>query len=295
MRTIEIAGHELRVGNEDKVFYPEPGLTKADVVDYYRRVAEVMVPHLRGRPLTLRRFPDGVDGEGWFQKEASGHFPDWLPVRAMPQRTDESSSVRHVVCEDAACLVYLADQASLELHVWPSTVDNPERPDRLVLDIDPPEGVRMADLRDTVRRTRDLLTELGLAAFLQATGGSGYHVVSPLDGNTGFDTVRALGAGGGRPARRGPARPADHRTPQGSARWPDLPGHRSQCLRPDLHRPVLPARPSRRDRGNPTGLRRAGAGRAGPVRRRGATAPDRPHRRPVAGHVRPRGLGPAGV
>jgi bifunctional non-homologous end joining protein LigD len=181
---------EVRVSKPDKVFYPDDGVTKGQVVDYYRQVADVMVPHLRGRPLTLRRFPDGIEGEGWFQKEASAYFPDWIRVEKVPQK--DSGSVRHVVCEDAATLVYLANQATIEYHVWPSTVDHPDRPDLMVTDLDPPEGTEVAELRRVARAVRDLYTEIGLTPYLQATGGRGFHVVAPLDATTGYDDVRTL-------------------------------------------------------------------------------------------------------
>lgn len=183
------------VSHADKVFYPDTGLTKGDVVEHFRGVAEVMLPHLRGRPLTLRRYPDGIGGEGWFQKEASRHFPEWLRIEEVPQRGKEGASVHHVVADRADTLAYLADQATLEFHVWLSTVEAMDHPDLMVLDLDPPDGVGLGEVRDATRRTRDLLGKLGLTPFLQATGGRGYHVVTPLDAGTDFDTVRELARG----------------------------------------------------------------------------------------------------
>jgi bifunctional non-homologous end joining protein LigD len=181
---------DVKISRPDKVFYPDDGITKGDVVEHYRRVASVMVPHLRGRPLTLRRYPNGINGEGWFQKEASGYFPDWMRVEHIPQR--DGGTVDHVICDDAASLVYLANQATIEFHLWPSTVDNLDRPDLVVLDIDPPDGVTVAELRKVARRARDLFDELGLTAFVQATGGRGFHVVTPLDCSGDYDLVRTF-------------------------------------------------------------------------------------------------------
>lgn len=194
------------VSHPDKVFYPDDGITKGDVVGYYRAVAGSMVPHLRGRPLTLRRYPDGITGEGWFQKQAAEHFPDWIRVEAVPQRTADGDRVHHVVCDDEDTLEYLANQATIEYHVWPSTVDSLDNPDLLVIDLDPPEQGSTERLRDTVRLVRDLYSSLGLIPFLQATGGRGFHVVAPLDRSAGYDSVRRL-------ARQA----ADHL----AARWPD--------------------------------------------------------------------------
>ncbi len=178
------------ISHGDKVFYPADGLTKADVADHYRAVADVMVPHLRGRPLTLRRFPDGIEGEGWFQKHPSEHFPDWIRVERVPRR--DGGTDEYVLCEDSETLLYLVDQATLEFHIWLSTVDAVDRPDRLVLDLDPPDGTPVAALRDTARRVRDRYTELGLTGFVQPTGGRGFHIVAPLDAKSDTDTVLTL-------------------------------------------------------------------------------------------------------
>ncbi len=174
----------------DKVFYPDDGLTKSDVVEHYRAVADVMLPHLRGRPLTLRRYPDGIQGEGWFQKHPGAHFPDWIRVAQVPRR--DGGTDDYVLCEDTDTLLYLADQGTLEFHVWLSTVDALDRPDRLVLDLDPPDGTPVSALRDIARRIRDRYTSLGLTAFVQATGGRGFHIVAPLDAKSDTDTVLTL-------------------------------------------------------------------------------------------------------
>lgn len=193
MSTVTVAGRDVEISKTGKMFYPDGELTKGDVIEHFRRVADVMLPHLRGRPLTMRRFPDGIGGEGWFQKEAAEHFPDWLRVISVPQRSG-GGDVHHVVCDDAASLVYLANQAVLEFHVFPAGADRLEHPDLLVLDLDPPERASLAKLRELTRRTRDLLADLGLTPYLQATGGSGYHVVAPLDAGADFDAAKALAA-----------------------------------------------------------------------------------------------------
>ena len=193
MSTVTISGHEVTLSKPDKTLYPEDGVTKGEVFEYYRAVADAMVPQLRGRPLTLKRYPDGIDSEGWFQKRASDYFPEWLHVADVPQRGDGSGNLEYAVCDDAASLVYLANQATLEFHIWTSTVDNLNHPDRLVIDLDPPTEIDLKALRETARKTRDLLGEIGLAPYLQTTGGRGYHIVAPLDCSADFDTVRELG------------------------------------------------------------------------------------------------------
>ncbi|MFP3940905.1 MAG: non-homologous end-joining DNA ligase [Thermoanaerobaculia bacterium] len=213
--TVEAGGREVALSNTDKVLFPgpgrDPGLTKGDLVDYYRRVAATMLPHVTGRPVSMHRFPDGIDGKRFFQKDAPDYFPDWIRMEEVGK---EGGTVRHVVCDDAATLVYLANQACITPHVWLSRVAHLERPDRLVLDLDPPEGGgRSGDdrgvdrLRCVARRTRDLLDELDLPAFLMTTGSRGFHVVVPLEPAAGFDEVRELAAGVARHlARRHPDR-----------------------------------------------------------------------------------------
>lgn len=181
---------DIATSNPDKIYYPEAGLTKGDVVGHYRTVAEAMVPHLRGRPLTLRRYPNGIAGQTWYQKEASPKLPSWIRVEPIPQRT--TTDVRHVICDDPATLVYLANQAAIEYHIWSSTVDDLEHPDMVLIDIDPPDHVTVADLRDIARLVRDVYAAAGLTPYLQATGGRGFHVVAPLEPSQTYEEVRDL-------------------------------------------------------------------------------------------------------
>lgn len=184
----------IEVSHPDKVFFPadgsRPELTKADVVRYYRRIAEVMVPHLRDRPLALHRFPDGIEADGFFQKQAPDHFPSWLRTAKLEK---EGGTVEHVLGGDAASLVYLANQGCVTFHVWLARHDRPRHPDRLVFDLDPPdEGAELEDLRWAARQVRSALAERQLEARLMTTGSRGYHVVVPLDQHHDFETVRGL-------------------------------------------------------------------------------------------------------
>lgn len=179
---------KVEISKPDKVLYPDDDVTKGDVAAHYAAVADAMLPHLRDRPLTLRRYPDGLGGEGWFQKQAPDHLPDWVRVASVPQR--KGGTGHYVVCDDAETLAYLANQATLEFHVWSATASAPEHPDLLVIDLDPPDGTALADLRATARAVRDLYDAVGLTPFVQTTGGRGYHVVAPLDGEADVDEVR---------------------------------------------------------------------------------------------------------
>ncbi|MBB5157771.1 non-homologous end-joining DNA ligase [Saccharopolyspora phatthalungensis] len=187
---LEVEGRRIELSNPDKSLYPDDGYRKRDVAEYYRSVADVMVPHTRGKPLTLRRFPDGIGSGGFFQKEASDYFPDWVRVEAVPQR-GAAGAVHHVVLDDAATLLYLMNQACLEFHIVLSTVEDLEHPVLVVLDLDPPEGVPLPELRGVVRLMCERFRDAGLSPRVQATGGKGFHVAAPLRGERGFDEVRA--------------------------------------------------------------------------------------------------------
>lgn len=190
-QTIHVTDRDVRISNVDKPFYPKEHVSKGEVIEHYQAVADVMLPHLAGRPLTLRRYPDGITEEGFVQQEAPDFGPDWLDVVDAPRRQGEGT-VTHVVCDDAATLVYLTNLAAIEIHPWLSTADRLDHPDRLVIDIDPPKGVEVGTLRDIARQFRDLFTEIGLTPFVQATGGRGFHVVAPLDRSENYDFVREL-------------------------------------------------------------------------------------------------------
>lgn len=191
-QTMHINGHDLEVSKVEKELFPADHVSKGDLVGHYRAVAEAMLPHLAGRPLTLRRFPDGIGESGFFQKHAADYFPEWVRTERMKAK---DGTVDYVVCDDEATLVYLANQAAIEFHVWLSTVDKPEFPDRLVIDLDPADGTSVTVLRDVARRCRDLYAEIGLAPFVQATGGRGFHVTAPLDRSADYDAVHDLAVG----------------------------------------------------------------------------------------------------
>lgn len=185
--TITVDEHTIEVGNPDKVLFPKAGITKRDLVEYYQRIGEEMLPHVRGRPVTMHRFPDGIDGSGFYQKNTPDYFPDWIRTVEV---TKEGGTVTHVIVDDTATLVYLADQACITPHVWLSTVDHLDRPDRLVFDLDPPDEGGLDTLRLAARAVRDLLDEFDLRSRLMTTGSAGYHIVVPLDGKRRFDDVR---------------------------------------------------------------------------------------------------------
>lgn len=189
-RHVRAGRRTVEVKRVDKVLFPGDGgakeYTKGDLVDYYRSVAEFMLPHLRGRPLMLERHPDGVDGPRFMQKNTPDHYPDWI-TRA--EVAKEDGTVTHTVCDDVATLVYLADQACLTLHRWLSRTGRIDCPDRMVFDLDPAED-DFEPVREAAGLLGELLDSLKLPSALMTTGSRGLHVVVPLKGEQDFDQVR---------------------------------------------------------------------------------------------------------
>jgi len=177
---LPVDGRTVTVSSVAKPFFPEAGLTKGDLIAYYRDLAPVMLPHLRRRPLNLQRFPDGVKGKGFWQQGAAGHFPDWVRTVTVDRR-GRGGTVDHVVCDDAATLVYLANLATVTFHAWTSTVDHLARPDIAIVDLDPDPDQGLDVVRAAARAVKAACEEVGLVPFLQTSGSRGYHVVVPLE------------------------------------------------------------------------------------------------------------------
>jgi bifunctional non-homologous end joining protein LigD len=188
---ISIDGHKMEITNLDKVLYPGEGITKGELIEYYARVAGVMLPHVRGRLVTMRRFPGGVRGEKFYQKSAPEYFPEF--VNRVPVRFRDAGEQIYMTCENRATLVYLANLAVIP-HVWTSRVDRLHYPDRLVFDLDPPDH-EFEPVRYAALILREVLKELGLEPFVTATGSRGAHVVVPLDRKARNEEVTRFASG----------------------------------------------------------------------------------------------------
>ena len=185
---ITAGGIAVQLTHPDKVLFPADGITKRDLARYYADVAGQMLPWLRDRPITMVRYPDGLGGPRFFQKNASAYFPDWIRRVVVSK---EGGQVEHVICDKPATLVYLANQACIEIHEFTSRADKLDAPDQMVFDFDPPDGAAFADVRRAALWARDLLGgELGLTSFVRTTGGRGLHVHVPLNRRADFDAVR---------------------------------------------------------------------------------------------------------
>jgi bifunctional non-homologous end joining protein LigD len=185
---ITVGGITVPITHPAKVLFPADGVTKADLARYYADAADSMLPWLRDRPITMVRYPDGLDGQRFFQKNAPAYFPDWIRRVRVGK---EGGEVEHAVCDNPATLVYLANQACIEIHAFLSRVDKLDAPDQMVFDFDPPDTKRFADVRRAALWARDLLDgELGLTSFVRTSGGRGLHVHVGLNRRADFEEVR---------------------------------------------------------------------------------------------------------
>ncbi len=172
-----IDGHEITVSNPDKLLFPDDGITKGDLVDYYERVAARMLPQVRDRPLHMNRFPDGIGRIAIQQKRVPESFPAWITRATVDLH--KGGIITHAVIDNAATLVYLANYNMVTAHVWLSRVQAPERPDHLIFDLDPSDD-DFGLVRKTARTLKALLEELTLIPFVKTTGSRGLHVVVPI-------------------------------------------------------------------------------------------------------------------
>jgi bifunctional non-homologous end joining protein LigD len=166
------------ITHPEKVLFPDDGITKGELAAYYEAMAPAMLPHIRGRPVTLERYPAGIGEKGFWQKDVSKGFPEWLERVEVPKK---GGTVRHALVSDTRSLVWMANQNTVTPHVWTSRVPRLSRPDICVFDLDPADddpGV----LRGAALALRDLLEELGFESFPKTSGSKGFHVVVPLDG-----------------------------------------------------------------------------------------------------------------
>ena len=181
---------EVEITHPDRVLFPDPSsqkrITKRDLADYYSEVAETMLPHLKGRALTVQRFPRGIGEQGFVQQDFADTLPDWI---SRVEVAKEGGIVVHPVAERPETLRWLANQSCITLHLWQSRRDRLDSPDRLVFDLDPSD-TDFAAVRATARAVAGVLEDLGLACFLQTTGSRGLHVVAPVRADTDFDTAR---------------------------------------------------------------------------------------------------------
>jgi len=186
---VKVQGHEVFISNLDKVFWEEEGYTKAHLINYYVQVFPLLAPHLAERPLVVTRYPSGAGRKGFYQKNAPEGTPDW--VHTYPLYS--SHSRRHlnfVICDNLATMVWLANQACIELHPWMSRIGSLDRPDFLVFDLDPSEGATYEDVYQVAEVVREVLNYLNLQFYLKTSGATGLHVFVPVINTHTYDELR---------------------------------------------------------------------------------------------------------
>ena len=184
----------LKLSNLDKLFWPDEGITKGDLIDYYREVAPVLAPHLKGRPFTMRRYPDGAYGKAFFQKDAPKHMPDWIPRFAVEVSTRERPPKRRMIeaplVNDERALLWMANMGCIDMNAWYSRVDKPDRPDFVLFDLDPSPGVGIKEVVEVARLVKQALDALGLVSFPKTSSADGMHVLVPIERRSTYAQTR---------------------------------------------------------------------------------------------------------
>jgi len=189
-RKIKCGRYTVTVTTENKILFPKAGITKGDLIRYYKRIAPIMLPHIKNRPLTMHRFVHGITGEGFYQKDAPDYFPSWIAVAPIEKK--EGGIVRYVLCNNEATLVYVANQLSIALHTWLSRLPKIDYPDRMIFDLDPSKGVTIPTIQWAAKKVKELLQDCGLTPFIMTTGSRGFHIVIPLKKIHTFDYTRTF-------------------------------------------------------------------------------------------------------
>ena len=217
---VRVGKRELRLSNLDKLFWPDEGISKGDLIDFYRQVAPVLVPHLRGRPFTMRRYPDGAAGKPFleskkrlatevetpskpsksrvgshfFQKDAPSHMPGWIPTfpHETTTRSGEKRVINYPVVNDELALLWMVNMGCIDMNPWYSRIDKPDRPDFVLFDLDPTPEVPWSQTVEVALILKGLLDGIGLASFPKTSGGKGFHVLVPLDRRSTYDDTRAF-------------------------------------------------------------------------------------------------------
>ncbi len=177
---VDVEGRRLSLSNLTKVMYPAVGFTKGEVIDYYTRVSGAVLPHLRDRPLTLKRYPNGVEGQYFYEKNCPSHAPDWV-------RKEEVGGIAYCVCDDLPTLVWLANLADLELHPSLSEAEDIDRPSVMAFDLDPGAPAGLAECCEVAVILRDALNQIGLDSYAKTSGSKGLQVYVPLNTEVDYD------------------------------------------------------------------------------------------------------------
>jgi bifunctional non-homologous end joining protein LigD len=181
----------VAISNPKKVYWPADGYTKGDMVEYYRAISPWMLPYLKNRPIVLTRFPDGIDGKSFYQKDAPDHAPSWIRTEPI-WSNDTQRNIKYFVCDDIETLTYLANMGSIPMHIWLSRVGSLEQPDWCVMDLDPKDAPFSAVIKCALV-LRELCESIGMPSYVKTTGKSGLHILLPLNRQNTYAQSRMFG------------------------------------------------------------------------------------------------------
>jgi bifunctional non-homologous end joining protein LigD len=188
-KEITLNRHKVKLTNQDKIYFPKEGITKGDVVEYYQSVAEYILPHLKNRPLSLNRFPNGIEEQSFYQKDASDNIPDWVKTTQVYSESNDKY-IDYIYCNDKATLAYLNNLGCIDLNPWNSSLPDLEHPDFLVLDLDPSKKNTFDDVIETALQVNEVLKSIKVKGYCKTSGSTGIHVYIPMGAKYDFDQVK---------------------------------------------------------------------------------------------------------
>lgn len=186
---IKVGKYSVTISNRKKVYWPDEGFTKGDVIDYYDKVADIILPHLKGRPLSLKRNPNGITDKGFYHKDAGENVPSFVDVFKVKAESN-NKIIDYIVCNNKATLLYVANLGCIEINPWNSTTKKPANPTWMVIDIDPSDKNTFSEVVDTALATKMILDKAGVKSYCKTSGSSGLHVYTPLRNKYDYDIVR---------------------------------------------------------------------------------------------------------
>lgn len=186
--SIKVGKHIIQLTNQDKLFFPDDKITKGDVIKYYNNIAHYMLKYTKNRALTMLRYPHGIKEEGFYHKDAPEYFPEW--IKRFIDINQENKKIHYVVANNAATLVYLANFGSLIPHLWLSKIDKPNKPDKIIFDLDPSNDKSFKKIIETAKKFKKIIEAHGLVPFVMSTGSRGLHVVVPIKRTKTFQEVK---------------------------------------------------------------------------------------------------------
>ncbi|GAA5100310.1 hypothetical protein GCM10023210_38700 [Chryseobacterium ginsengisoli] len=188
-KEITLNKHNVKLTNQDKIYFPKDEITKGDVIEYYQSIAEYILPHLKNRPLSLNRFPNGIEEQGFYQKDASDNIPDWIKTTQVYSESNDKY-IDYIYCNDKATLAYLNNLGCIDMNPWNSSLPDLEHPDYLVLDLDPSKKNTFDDVIETALQVNEVLESIKIKGYCKTSGSTGIHIYVPMGGKYDFDQVK---------------------------------------------------------------------------------------------------------